>query len=85
MGLFSGKKNVKCQRNEDSSVDCIAYQSTREGKKIVTATLKGTVDPSTCQISTIDHDGNETDIEMLEEHLGKRARVKCNKNSPSEL
>ena len=81
--LSGGSKRYRrCHLNEDGSVDCIAYKPTKDGKKIVTASIKATITPE-CSISTIDHDGSQEDIESLEEYLRTHAKAKC--KQPSEL
>lgn len=84
MGIFGKKRYIKCQKEEDNSISCLSYQPTKDGKKIPVASIRGTVDPS-CSLNLMDQDGDPVEIEKLEEHLSKRAKVKCNKNTPSEI
>jgi len=80
MTLFKSTKYRKCVKNEDGSVDCVAYKPTRDGKKVVTANVKAIVTPE-CNVSVVESDGDPNDIADLEEYLGKNARGKCKKES----
>lgn len=84
MSIFSKKKYRKCQKEEDGSISCISYIPDKTGKKITTATIKATLQPN-CEVSLMDQDGNPEDIAELEEYLGSKARVKCNKESESAV
>lgn len=83
MGVFSGKKYRKCvQDSQTGDVDCISYHPTKDGKKVVTATIKAQMNQN-CEIAISDSDGDPGDIEDLEKHLSQRANLRCKK--PSEL
>ena len=79
-----GKKYRQCKKEENGEVSCISYKPSKEGKKIVTATIKANLSPD-CSVDLLDSDGDTNDVADLEEHLSKHVRVKCNKNSPSDL
>lgn len=79
MGIFGGKKYIKCNDNGDGSKSCIMYRPTNDGKKIVTASIKVNLSPDGF-VAIDDVDGDQTDIAQLEEYFRKRAKV--NSNSP---
>lgn len=80
--IIKGKRYVKCEKNPDGSLDCVAYKPTKSGKKIVTATTKSVLTPD-CQIAHENVEGDVGDLEFIEDYLNKRNLSKC--KSKSEL
>lgn len=79
MSIFKGKRYRKCVQEDSGEVSCVAYKPQRDGKKIPTATIRATLTPD-CLVGISESDGDQNDIEELEEYLSKSTKVKCKKN-----
>jgi|GEM_PF-2850859 hypothetical protein len=80
MGIFSGKKYRECKTNQDGTISCLSYKPTKDGKKIVVASILAQKTPD-CKAQIIDEDGNPDDLEELETYLEKKTGLNCNRAS----
>lgn len=76
-GILGSKRYKKCQQNEEGAIDCVSYRPQKDGKKVVTATIKAQLSPD-CRANVTDIDGDSNDIAELEDYLGKHVRTRCN-------
>ena len=68
----------KCTKNEDGTIDCVAYKPTKSGEKTITATIKAQETPD-CKMAIVSEDGDPKDLTELQEYLSKKVRLKCEK------
>ena len=80
MGILSGKRYRDCKSNPDGTISCIMYKPTKDGKKIVTASIlaQKTAD---CKAQIIEDSGDMGDVEDLQNYLEKKTGLNCNRTS----
>ena len=79
MGLFK-KRYRDCQSNPDGTLSCIIYAPTKDGKKIVTASILAQKTPD-CKMQIMESKGEPSDVDELTTYLEKKTGINCNRNS----
>lgn len=81
MGLFGSKKYRECKLSQDgSSIQCVKYSPTKDGKKPIVASITAKKLPD-CTIQILTEDGNPDDLDELETYLHKKTGLNCNRAS----